>query len=225
MVVLVLNGKLFLNSKTFLWKNWKLLDLSRELNDTLDCIRWLSARRLLLNHYSCPTFNNLCGLTKRSKLTDEYQWFCKDCVSCKSIRHKSFWSKSHISLSKLVLLYYMWTYDFPMWIISRELDISENSLVDWFNFLRDLAEVCLTNNPIEIGGFDENCNSFIVEIDETACERHKFHKGGNIILIGSLVEWSDQPGSVLIYFKIPCEAWINAKDTKTEIAHRKGKQQ
>jgi IS1 family transposase/transposase-like protein len=158
-------------------ENWTFIQLSLNLNDTWNTIQWLAARHLLMNQYTCPTCNNLCGLTKRSKLEDHYQWYCHNCVSTKSIRFQSFWSQSHLPLNKLVFMCYMWAYEFPMWIISRELDISQQTLVDWFNFLRDVSVTWLDNNPIEIGGQDDDGNPIIVEIDETACGKREFHKG------------------------------------------------
>jgi hypothetical protein len=50
------------------------------------------------------------------------------------------------------------------------------SLIDWFNFLRDVCVKWCHDNPIQLGGQDEDGNSVIVELDESACGKRKFNK-------------------------------------------------
>jgi hypothetical protein len=61
-----------------------------------------------------------------------------------------------------------WSRDLPTNVLSNELKVSENALVDWFNFIRDVLCVWNKDNPVTLGGFDlESGNSRVVEIDET----------------------------------------------------------
>lgn len=50
--------------------------------------------------------------------------------------------------------------------------ISNEALVDWKNFYRDLAALYFENNPIVVGG-----PGSIVEIDETVITRRKYNRG------------------------------------------------
>uniref|UniRef100_A0A914HNA6 Uncharacterized protein n=1 Tax=Globodera rostochiensis TaxID=31243 RepID=A0A914HNA6_GLORO len=74
-----------------------------------------------------------------------------------SIRQGSFFSGSHLSFQKILKLIYWWS-EHPTStteIIMREIDIAEHTMVDYYNFIRDVtqswAERMQTNE--KLGGF------------------------------------------------------------------------
>ena len=75
---------------------------------------------------------------------------------------------------------YMWSQDYPQNQIKRELNIPDESthvLIDWANFMREVCEQNLEENPFELGGFHEDGSSIIVEIDESKYFHRKYHRG------------------------------------------------
>lgn len=55
--------------------------------------------------------------------------------------------------------------------------ISHTTIVDWFSFFRCVAEDCLVNNPVQIGGVGKT-----VEIDETVYVKRKYNVGMYLIM-------------------------------------------
>ena len=50
----------------------------------------------------------------------------------------------------------MWCFDFIQVLITRELRLSRKTVIDWCNFLREVSEQYLEENPQQLGGLDEN---------------------------------------------------------------------
>ena len=59
------------------------------------------------------------------------------------------------------------------------LRLSEPTIIDWCNFLRELChqENTSADGPPSLGGLYEDCDSFIVEIDESMFYRAKYNRG------------------------------------------------
>jgi hypothetical protein len=76
------------------------------------------------------------------------------------------------------MLVYMWSRDQPQTEMIRECRIdTEKTVIDWCNFMREECETWLNNNPIELGGTDENGDPIVVEIDESKYFHRKYHRG------------------------------------------------
>ena len=56
----------------------------------------------------------------------------------------------------------MWCFDFTQVLITRELRLSRKTVIDWYNFLREVCEQYLEENP-QLGGLDENGEPIVVE--------------------------------------------------------------
>ena len=71
---------------------------------------------------------------------------------------------------------YFWACDFTNKQCSRECGVSEKTVVDWFNFCRELCvEVLEEDRYSQIGG-----EGIVVEIDESKFGKRKFHKGKHV---------------------------------------------
>ena len=55
--------------------------------------------------------------------------------------------------------------------------VSAHTVVDLFNFCRDICSQWLENNPIGIGGIAEDGTSIVLEIDESKIFRRKYNRG------------------------------------------------
>ena len=77
-------------------------------------------------------------LAKR-ECTDDYRWRCprKGCTSTKSVRDRSFPASSHLSLKTLLVLIYYWCFGVRMSTVAEMLMISNKTVIDWFQFMRD----------------------------------------------------------------------------------------
>ena len=127
-----------LNVQTVLLENWNLIRLITALSDNISSIQWLATRRMLKNSVQCATCNDPCTLNRYSQGMDGFRWRCNECNYTLCVRDDSFFSQSHLTLQKLVLLVYFWALQTPQKDIKRELDVTQDhTTVDWFNFIRD----------------------------------------------------------------------------------------
>ena len=141
------------------------------LANPFECITWLASRGLIANSITCDSCGNPSRLSKYTQGIDGYRWNCPNCNLTKSLRHGSFFSRSHLSLRKLVLIMYMWSKRYPSRIIVEEIGIHRESVVDWRNFIRDLMVKWKDETAPQLGGFEDNLEPLVVEIDESAFGR------------------------------------------------------
>ena len=151
-------------------------DLIREFSEPHSAIRWLAKRRLIRNTCTCPLCHQLSSLIKFTGSRDGYRWGCKPCNFRLSIRADSFFNKSQLPLMTIVRLIYGWSEDFLQRQCAKELRLTKNAVVDWFNFLRQECERYVETHS-EIGGMDVNGEPIVVEIDESKYFHRKYHRG------------------------------------------------
>ncbi|ESN93967.1 hypothetical protein HELRODRAFT_145149, partial [Helobdella robusta] len=84
------------------------------------------------------------------------------CQKRTTIRKDSFFEKSHVQLSLLVRLIYYWAWSTPVKTACRELQLSTKTVIDWYNFCRDICIYKCVDQVVPIGG-----PGTIVEIDES----------------------------------------------------------
>lgn len=104
---------------------------------------------------------------RRSDVTDGICWRCTRCKGRKSIRDGSFFTKSHITLQKWLILMYWWSREYPVTEAAEEAEVDPGSAVDVYRWLREICSTRLLHIPIVLGG-----PGIIVEIDESQF-RHK----------------------------------------------------
>ena len=77
---------------------------------------------------------------------------------------------------QIVKLTYYWVYKCTEQFVQRELRISSNStIVDWYNFAREVCVAVLEKDSEAIGGPGK-----VVEIDESKFGKRKYHKGRRV---------------------------------------------
>ena len=110
-------------------------------------------RNLIFSNNYCTR----CGqLTKLSKLfkTINVNYILK-CLN-KAFRFrqffKHFFQKLHFKLQKYIAVFYYWALQTLNCIAAEHLQISANSLVDHYNFLRDICSWKLVHELIRLGG-------------------------------------------------------------------------
>jgi hypothetical protein len=107
-------------------------------------LAWLRLKHILGNFASeCICQKGHIKLRKENALDDGYIWRCtnKKCYKKISIRHNSWFSLSRLSIPTIMKITYFWVYKLQQDFVQHELDLSEHTLVDWYNCARD---VCCT---------------------------------------------------------------------------------
>ena len=106
--------------------------------------------------------------------TDQCCWRCsnKACGKKVSIRQGSWFSNSNLTLQTIVLLTYFWpwVYRTEQEFVKHELGISHTTIVDWYNFSREVCISILEKFSQQIGGPGK-----VVEIDESKFGKRKYH--------------------------------------------------
>eukprot|EP00112_Aurelia_sp_Birch-Aquarium-sp1_P014725 Seg3191.4 transcript_id=Seg3191.4/GoldUCD/mRNA.D3Y31 product="putative transposase-like protein" pseudo=true protein_id=Seg3191.4/GoldUCD/D3Y31 len=143
--------------------------------------KWLMELNLI-GDYSGPCnicFKGSMFLRKDSSFSkDGLCWRCsnKACGKKMSIRTDSWFSKSHLSLEKIIKLTYYWVYKYPEELVRHELSIASNhTTVDWYNFAREVCFEILEKVSQPIGGPGKT-----VEIDESKFGKRKYHRGKRV---------------------------------------------
>lgn len=102
------------------------------------------------------------------------RWRCSThhCRRSTSIRADSWFSRSHLSLEKILELTYYWSEELPLRVAVRWSGVSSKTVVDWYNFCRDVCAEYLHNHAAKIGG-----PGTIVEIDKAKFGKRKYNRG------------------------------------------------
>ena len=123
--------------------------LTEVVEDRDSLILWLISKGLLANQPVCPSG---CGCNLRmikDKSIDGVIWRCprKACRKKVSLRHGSFFAGSHLSLRQIILIVYYWARNTKLSETAHEVEVSEHSLVDWFNFIREVFIIIMLKKP------------------------------------------------------------------------------
>lgn len=159
----------------------RLRDLFRLTVDVENLIQWLFQLGLLLNLSGIDCIfcdKGRFGLRKDSSFsTDKCCWRCsnKACGKKVSIRQGSWFANSNLSLEKIILLTYFWVYRADQEFVKHELEISHTTIVDWYNFSREICICILEKFSQKIGGANK-----VVEIDESKFGKRKYHRGRRV---------------------------------------------
>ena len=158
-------------------QNYVLRDLPNSL-DKIQILEWLAKNKLIKNSVRCETCEKDFHLNKYEQGVDGFRWYCTSCKSRKRVREGSFFSGSHLPLGSILVMMYCWARDMPQKNTMDEAGgVNKNTVIDWFNFCRDVYSQFLENHPMEIGGFQEDGSIITVEIDESKFFHRKYHRG------------------------------------------------
>ena len=113
----------------------------------------------------------------RTFSSNGFCWRCpKNCRKKISIRKNSWFKKSHLKLGEILKLTYFLIYKYPQDLVKHELKIGSNhTLVDWYNFAREVCVEILLNRSEQIGGPGKH-----VEIDESKFGKRKYNRGKRV---------------------------------------------
>ena len=142
---------------------------------------WLREKGLIgnFNGQLCEKcYHGQWRLIRDRTLADEWIWRCNNikCHKKKSIRIDSWFSKSKLKLEQIIEFTYLWSKKCNQTFIREELQIGScTTLVDWFNFAREVCAEIMEADNEQIGGEGKE-----VEIDESKFGKRKFNRGRRV---------------------------------------------
>ena len=161
------------------------LKLSKILADHDRCIEWCKENNLLASSLKCPRAgcHNALSWTRRASSRDGYEWRCskRGCNGAASMRQKSWFSGSRLSIEKVLALTYAWAHKFTTTQAVHETSLddettSTETVIDWYNYCREVcADRIMNHHAGPIGG-----PGTTVEIDESKFGKMKYHRGHKI---------------------------------------------
>lgn len=140
-----------------------------------DCLEFCNRRRLLSDKQICPICKYQCELVNKPDDIDQYACKCQICNTYISVRHRSFFEKSELELSKILRIIYLWAYEMDtLETIVRECRVSSPSVIaEWIAALRTVCTEYFYRNPSQIGG-----QGHAIEIDECLYARQQSNPDG-----------------------------------------------
>jgi len=140
---------------------------------------FLRLHKVLFNFRgTCPRCcNGVVNLWQDSSAPDGQIWHCSNrrCRYKLTVRKHSFFAGSHLSFSNIVKLIYFWANRYPQHIVVHELGIGHTTVVDFYNFCREVCSVVLQEQSEQISGPGK-----IVEIDESKFGKRKYNRGKRV---------------------------------------------
>ena len=142
------------------------------------CIQYLRNRHLLAVSMQCSDCHQDMNSITRNSVRDGECWSCSTCRKQRSIRNDSFFSQSRLTLQDLTAIIYFYALDFQIYHTLRLLPhLSKTTVIDWYNFCRDICTERLKRSPIQLGG-DVHLDTEIVELDESLFgKKRKYGRG------------------------------------------------
>ena len=139
-----------------------------------DAILFLQTNGLLTRVApNCPTCNRATTLIKKSANSDNRYWRCPTHKSFKvPLRRGSFFDRQSLPLRNIVELLLLWAFKEPVLNTTGLTGVSENTVIQWFSYFRDICSWWLLNNPYQIGGA-----GLTVEIAESLVAKRKNNVG------------------------------------------------
>ena len=99
----------------------------------------------------------------RSDVKDGMGWKCPSCKTRTSLRQGSFFSESHLTLQKWVMIIHFWSKQNPVGDTAESAEIGKNTAVDVYQWLREVCSTRLIQDgPVVLGG-----PGIVVQIDES----------------------------------------------------------
>ena len=127
---------------------------------------------------NCPRCcDGTVNLWKDNSAPDGHIWHCSNrrCRYKVTVRKHSFFAGSHLSFATISKVIYFWAHKYPQEIVIHELQISHTTVVDFYNFCREVCSIVLERDSEPIGGPGK-----IVEIDESKFGKRKYNRGKRV---------------------------------------------
>ena len=148
-----------------------IFEIAPYISDTKECIQYLRGRNLLLQDYYCC--RQITTKVMDVTISDQQRFQCNICKKRTTIRKNSFFEKSKLPLTVLLCVIYFFSNGSTVNDVVKYLNkkISKVSIIQWFNYLRDVMTTHLENNPVVF-------HNGTVHVDETFIGgKRKYNRG------------------------------------------------
>jgi len=138
-------------------------------------MNFLLSKGLVKRHRNCAKVNcrRRMILTKDTSKKDKYYFRCPKCRSTQSIRKGTFFEDSKLSIEDILSVAFCWSAKLPVKSASAMTEVCQNSVSQWYQFLREKCSETLISNPnYTFGG-----PGVVVQIDESLIARRKYNVG------------------------------------------------
>ena len=150
-----------------------ILEFSQHIKDEVSSITFLRSKNILKKCFYCC--QNECSIIGDISLSDCQIFQCNHCCRRYSVRTDSMFAKSKLKLSVLLCILYFFCNCSPVsqCLTFLKLRVSKVSIIQWYNYFRDVMTTWLSQNPIQFNGTVN-----VLNVDETAIGgKCKYHRG------------------------------------------------
>ncbi|XP_028133902.1 uncharacterized protein LOC114329089 [Diabrotica virgifera virgifera] len=160
---------------------WNMQMLAVPFKNVYDGLVWCASRNLINNSVLCDMCNRAKTFIRRTGVVDQYCWKCKECSATTSVRDGSFFARSSLSIYQIIILMYGFANDFPQKLIRREVSLGNctKTATRWCLNCRQVCTRYFEQHPVELGGFDEQGEPLVVELDESSFLPRKNLRGAD----------------------------------------------
>ena len=155
-------------------RNYSIFDISQFAESNYSAILYLQNRHLLRNNLICRCGAVMVLKQYADNVNLEHILRCPNqaCRARKSLSANTFFENLHFPIAKYIYLFYYWASQTSITIASEHFNISETTLINHYNFCRDICSWKLLQRPIRLGG-----PGIIVETDESVFVKAKYNIG------------------------------------------------
>jgi len=143
--------------------------------DKVGVIDYLQGQKILHADMQCVPCQHTCTLVKDSAKLSGYFWRCSRCRKKHSMLKDSFLEHSKLSPTKFVYLVFFWATKILPQTTSHYINISKQTVVEYYGFLRDICAWKLLTTPIRLGGPGKE-----IQVDELLMVKRKCPRGGYV---------------------------------------------
>ncbi|GBM71591.1 hypothetical protein AVEN_116267-1, partial [Araneus ventricosus] len=136
-------------------------------------LHWCVEQGLIASGYECPNCKQEMVSTRRSDISDGFNWACRVRGQNghhikRSISAGSWFERSHLPIPTILKFLIHWYVEMKIKFILEQLNITSKTATDWASFCREVCRDILIWRSGKIGG-----PGIVVEIDESKYNRGK----------------------------------------------------
>lgn len=147
------------------------LTISALVHDKASSILFLQQHGIIHAVRRCANNHNM--ILSLNNRQDRWRCHHTNCRHDIPVRQGTWLQGSRLTYRQIILFIYCWSKELTsIKFCECELDISQQAVIDWNNYLREVCANTLVQNPVIIGG-----RNTTVEIDESLFTRRKNHVG------------------------------------------------
>lgn len=183
----------------FVLNNYRFTDILLDVTSTkLNCVKFLQEVGIIASQQQCPGpvikgkryghCNHDMIVKDVKDRKDSLAWRCRKVHKVTdglktyvikdvkvTIRKGSWIQHSNLTLEDIIKMIYLWANDYTTTQICHELQMSQRTVIEWTQFLRESCVAKMLDGSQQIGG--ENVE---VEIDESKFGKRKYYKGKRV---------------------------------------------